>query len=168
MAKKKRGGGRVESWGCNLEKPWDRGRSFGTNIPPQDHCVTLGVTLGEGLDLSESLFPLLLLYTGNQIWLLQRIKRASWLFWWLSGKESSCNAGDPGSIPGLERFPGEGNGHPLQYSCLENPMDGRAWKYIESAWYGAWLMLSAQQRDVIRFHKSENCFHSVGGTFRST
>ena len=38
-------------------------------------------------------------------------------------KESACNAGDPGSIPGLGRSPGEGNGNPLQYSCLENPMD---------------------------------------------
>ena len=41
----------------------------------------------------------------------------------LSGKESPCNAGDTGSIPGLERSPGEGNGNPLQYSCLENSMD---------------------------------------------
>ena len=39
------------------------------------------------------------------------------------GKESACNAGDPGSVPGLGRSPGEGNGNPLQYSCLENPMD---------------------------------------------
>ena len=39
------------------------------------------------------------------------------------GKASACNAGDPGSIPGLGRSPGEGNGDPLQYSCLENPMD---------------------------------------------
>ena len=37
-------------------------------------------------------------------------------------KESVCNAGDPGSIPGSGRSPGEGNGDPLQYSCLENPM----------------------------------------------
>ena len=44
------------------------------------------------------------------------------------GKESACNAGDPGSIPGLGRFPGGGNGSPLQYSCLENPMDGRTWQ----------------------------------------
>ena len=43
------------------------------------------------------------------------------------GKESACNAGDTGSIPRLGRSPGEGNGCPLQYSCLENPMDGRAW-----------------------------------------
>ena len=43
------------------------------------------------------------------------------------GKASVYNAGDLGSIPGLGRFPGEGNGNPLQYSCLENPMDGGAW-----------------------------------------
>ena len=39
------------------------------------------------------------------------------------GKESTCNAGDLGSVPGLGRSPGEGHGNPLQYSCLENPMD---------------------------------------------
>ena len=43
------------------------------------------------------------------------------------GKVSACNAGDLGSIPGLGRSPGEGNGNPLQYSCLENPTDGGAW-----------------------------------------
>ena len=39
------------------------------------------------------------------------------------GKASACNAGDTGSIPGSRRSPGEGNGNPLQHSCLENPMD---------------------------------------------
>ena len=43
------------------------------------------------------------------------------------GKASACNVGDPGSIPGLGRSPGEGNGNPPQHFCLENPMDGRAW-----------------------------------------
>ena len=43
------------------------------------------------------------------------------------GKESACNAGSMGSIPGLGRFLGEKNGNPLQYSCLENPMDLGAW-----------------------------------------
>ena len=42
-------------------------------------------------------------------------------------KESVCKAGDLGSIPGSGRSPGEGNGNPLQYSCLENPMDRGAW-----------------------------------------
>ena len=43
-------------------------------------------------------------------------------------KASAYNAGDPGSIPGSGRSPGEGNGNPLQYSCLENPVDGGAWQ----------------------------------------
>jgi len=46
----------------------------------------------------------------------------------LVGKESDCNAGDMGLILGLGRSPGEGNGNPLQYSCLENPMDRGAWR----------------------------------------
>ena len=44
------------------------------------------------------------------------------------GKQSACNTGDLGSIPGLERSPGKGNDYPLQYSCLENPMDRGAWQ----------------------------------------
>ena len=43
------------------------------------------------------------------------------------GKESACSAADPGSIPGSARSPGERNGKPLQYFCLENPMDSGAW-----------------------------------------
>ena len=43
------------------------------------------------------------------------------------GKGSACSAGDPGSIPGLGRSPGGGNGNPLQYPCLENLMDREAW-----------------------------------------
>ena len=44
------------------------------------------------------------------------------------GKESACNVGDPGSVPGYRRSLGEGNGNLLQYSCLENPMDRGAWQ----------------------------------------
>ena len=43
------------------------------------------------------------------------------------GKESTCHSGDPGSSPGLERSPEEGNSYPVQYCCLENPMDRGAW-----------------------------------------
>ena len=43
------------------------------------------------------------------------------------GKESACNVGDMGLIPGLGKSPGEGHGNPPQYSCLENPMDREAW-----------------------------------------
>ena len=46
------------------------------------------------------------------------------------GKKSACDVGDLGSIPGSGRSPGEGNGKPLQYSCLENPMGGGAWQAV--------------------------------------
>ena len=46
----------------------------------------------------------------------------------LDGKESACNVGDSGSIHGLGRSPGEGNGYPFQHSCLENSMDRSAWQ----------------------------------------
>ena len=47
---------------------------------------------------------------------------------WFSDKESICNSGDAGLIPGLGRSPGEGNHNPLQHSCLGNPMDREAWQ----------------------------------------
>ena len=50
----------------------------------------------------------------------------SGLPWWLSGKESICNVGNVGLIPGMGRSPGGGNGNPLQYSCLENPPGQRS------------------------------------------
>ena len=53
-----------------------------------------------------------------------------WLPRWFSGKESACQTGDSGSIPGSGRSPGEGNGNPLQYSCLENSTDRGDWRAI--------------------------------------
>ena len=66
---------------------------------------------------------------GNIIWLLhlqdlnsgKRVDVAQMV------KLSACNVGDQGSVPESGRSPGEGNGNPLQYSCLENSMDGEAW-----------------------------------------
>ena len=57
-------------------------------------------------------------------------------------KAPACNAGDLGSIPGLGRSPGEGNGNPLQYSCLENPMDGGAWWATVHGVTKSWTRLS--------------------------
>ena len=57
-------------------------------------------------------------------------------------KESACNAGDPGSISGMGRFPGEGNGKPLQYSCVENPMDREAWQARVHGVKKSWTRLS--------------------------
>ena len=58
------------------------------------------------------------------------------------GKASACNAGDLGSIPGSGRSPGEGNGNPLQYSCLQNSMDGGAWWATVHGVTRSWTRLS--------------------------
>ena len=55
------------------------------------------------------------------------------------GKESACNAGDSGLIPGLGRSPGEGKGNPLQYSCLENSMDRGAWRVTVHGVSKSWI-----------------------------
>ena len=68
---------------------------------------------------------------------------------------SPCNAGDPGSIPGLGRSPGKGNGNPLQYSCLENPMD-EAW---EATVHGV-----AKSRDTTERLHFLSFFHRIAKT----
>ena len=60
----------------------------------------------------------------------------------LEVKASACNAEGPGSIPGLGRSPGEGNGNPLHYACLENPMDRGVWRAIVHGVAKSWLRLS--------------------------
>ena len=60
-------------------------------------------------------------YQGSPQWNTEGLPDGS------DGKASAYNTGDPGLIPGLGRSPGEGNGNPLQYSCLEKPRDGEAW-----------------------------------------
>ena len=57
-------------------------------------------------------------------------------------KAAACNAGDLGLIPGPGRSPGEGNGNPLQYFCLENPMDGGAWWATVHGVAKSWIRLS--------------------------
>ena len=69
---------------------------------------------GPGQHQTYSLFDLQLIFSSG-------------LLRWLSGKESACRAGDPGSNPGSGRSPGGGNSKSLQYSCLKNPMDRGAW-----------------------------------------
>ena len=78
-------------------------------------CIDRGVTKSQ---TRLSNFPFTLMLFTHKIWGLPR---------WLSGKESTCQAGDRGSIPGSERSPGGGQGHPLQYSYLDSPMDRGAW-----------------------------------------
>ena len=57
-----------------------------------------------------------------------RQERILWSKLWLIDKETGCNAGDSSLILGLRKSPGKGNVNPLQYSCLENPMDRGAWQ----------------------------------------
>ena len=64
--------------------------------------------------------------------------------WWLSGKESTCNAGDMGMIPGSGRSPAEGNGYSLQYSCLANPTDRGARQATVHGVAKSWARLSNQ------------------------
>ena len=73
---------------------------------------------------------------------------------WLRGKESACNTGDKrdaSSILRSGRAPGEGNGNPLQYSCLENPMDGGAWRATVHGVTKSWTQLS----DFLSFRASQ-------------
>ena len=74
------------------------------------------------------------------------------------GKESASNAGDPGLIPGLGRSPGDGNGNPLQYSCLENSMDRGA----QRATVHGVAKESATER--LHFHFSLSCFGGGNGS----
>ena len=87
-----------------------------------------------------------------KIWYIHRIKyhsvlifRTIWLPGWLSGKESACNVGDIAdavSIPGLGRFPREGDENPLQYSCPGGPVDIGAWRATFHGVAKSWTWLS--------------------------
>ena len=82
---------------------------------------------------------------------LLRINEKQWLSTYLimqsfpggsEDKASACDAGGPGSIPGWGRSPGEGNGNPLQYSCLENPVERGAWQATVHRVAKSWTQLS--------------------------
>ena len=72
-----------------------------------------------------------------------------------AGKESACNEGDPGTLPGSERSPGEGIGYPLQYSCLENSMDRGAWQATVHGVTKSWTQLSSSAQ-----HRLSDVFSS--------
>ena len=90
--------------------------------------------------VSFSLILLLCLSSPFPYW--QPLIPASYFPHGSASKESGCSAGDPGSIPGLGRSPGEGNGNLLQYSCLENPMDRGAWWATVHGVIKSWTQLS--------------------------
>ena len=76
---------------------------------------------------------------GNRQWITRSFPGDS------DGKEPACNAGDLCLIPGLGRSPGEGNGYPLKYSCLENSMDRGAWWAIVRGVAEPWTQLSKDE-----------------------
>ena len=79
------------------------------------------------------------------------------------GKESACNVGDPGLIPGLGRSLGEGNGNPLQYSCLENSMDRGAWRAIVHGVTRNWTGLT-EEHFHFHFHLTHRRLDQKSGT----
>ena len=79
-------------------------------------------------------------------------------------KNPPANAGDTSSVPVLERFPGGGHGHPLQYSCLENPTDRRAWRAAVHRVAKSWMWLCDwTHTHSVQWYKflSKHCVHSV-------
>ena len=66
------------------------------------------------------------------------------------GKEPAFNAGDPGSTPGSERFPGRGHGNPLQYPCLENSMNRGAWQATVHSVKQSWTRLKQLSTEACR------------------
>ena len=97
--------------------------------PDSGTSMMLKLSLVCKVPLSQSIWVVFICTTVPELPVIIQ----GWFICWISqvsGKESTCNsgvAGDAGSIPGSGRFPGEGNGNPLQYSRLENPMDRGAW-----------------------------------------
>ena len=96
--------------------PESRKRPGGSEWPPETFWLVLVSSLLRGCGFTHEL--------GN---LKGSICRSELFPGGSEVKVSACNAGDLGSIPGSGRSPGEGNGNPLQYSCLENPMERGAW-----------------------------------------
>ena len=86
-----------------------------------------------------------------------KIKANPGLPQWLSGKQSTCNAGDTDLIPGLGRSPGGGHGNPFQYSCLVNPMDRGAWQVTVPGVTKSWAQLkqSSPSTKVNPHHSSK-------------
>ena len=79
---------------------------------------------------------------GGPFWFLAQTDSLLWWTCGLDGKEYACNARDPGLIRGTGRSLAEGNGNPLQYSCLENSMDRGAWQAIVHGVSKSWTQLS--------------------------
>jgi len=104
-------------------------------LPPHPPLPSLYIFQSLLQVLFAIIFPLL---AHSRLLFSKVIAPAMYILGWgfpggSDGKESTCNAGDPVSVLGSRRSPGEGNGNPLQYSCVENPTDKGAWR-VASPW----------------------------------
>ena len=117
---------------------------------PPLSCLSISLTtLSLLTSWASSSFSIFRCYTVIRLSLILSFSHLIYFPSSSNGKESACNAGDPGSIPGSGRSPGEGNGNPLQYSCLENPVDRGAWRatvhgMAKSQTQLKWLSTNAQ------------------------
>ena len=103
----------------------------------------------------------ILLHCWWKFKLVQSLWKPLWLPWCLNGEESACNAEDLGSIPGSGRSPREGNGNPLQYFCLEDPMDRGAWQATVHT------VVESDMTKQLNFHFSFRCGEQCGGCFKN-
>ena len=137
----------------------------GQGGPPSHHAAPCDLTktaaflCGGSLGTLDNFLSIFLRITHqgkkgkNYIWNLGyccSFRKEHWLPRWLSGKESACDAGDLGSIPGSGKSPGEGNGNLLQHSCLGNPMD-------RGAWWAAVHGVAQSRTRLSYFHFSLSC-----------
>ena len=96
-------------------------------VSKRESCPPGSLNHLHGAFLSSLLWPIILLYLGLSPYLVYlRVLPRVEFPWWFSSKESTSTVGD-GSVLGFGSSPGEGNGNPLQYSCLGNPTDRGAW-----------------------------------------
>ena len=129
----------VTPWSVARQAPLSMGPSrqeHWSELPfpsPWEKFMLLKETLKYWIGLSlpvKTQCNFLPLTRGTRVFSLCYKEKLTRYIWWLSSKESTCSARDRGLIPGLGRFPREGNDNPFQYSCLGNPMDREAWQAV--------------------------------------
>ena len=120
-------------WEASIYNAGDLGSIPGSEDPLEKEMAIHSSTIAWKIPWTEE--PGWLQFTGSQRVGHDGETSLSLSFTW----ESACNAGRPRFSPGLGRSPGEGNGNPLQYSCLENPMDRGAWRAAVYGVVKSWM-----------------------------
>ena len=123
---------------CCVQSPLTLGNPMGCSPPS---CSVHGILQAGILEWVAVSYSNLLLVSHKYLKLWKKIYQLGFPGG-SDSKESACDAGDPGLIPGLGRSPGEGNGNPLQYPCLENAMDRGDWRAVVHGVTKSWTRLS--------------------------